>query len=215
VRRALSVAILIVMGLGVAGCAGSQRARVKDGEVRRGASGQAPDPATTPEPVIQVYAARVLRWRAVDAVHTWIALKPRNATRYTRYEVIGWGIHQGRPAVRVNGAGPDNYWHGNRPRRLLDLRGDGVDAIIARVEAAVAAYAYPRTYRLWPGPNSNTFTACIGRAVPELKLELPSSAIGRDYECRPTPTDESTPAPTSSGSTSVGSPWIARTELGG
>ena len=36
-------------------------------------------------------------------------------------------------------------------------------------------------YRLWPGPNSNSFTAAILRAVPELGASPPSNAIGRDY----------------------------------
>ena len=30
-------------------------------------------------------------------------------------------------------------------------------------------------------PNSNTFTAYVGRQVPELKLDMPSTAIGKDY----------------------------------
>ena len=31
------------------------------------------------------------------------------------------------------------------------------------------------------GPNSNTFTAFVARRVPELKLDLPPTAIGKDY----------------------------------
>jgi hypothetical protein len=34
---------------------------------------------------------------------------------------------------------------------------------------------------VWPGPNSNTFTAWIARAVPELEIDLPATAIGKDY----------------------------------
>jgi hypothetical protein len=34
---------------------------------------------------------------------------------------------------------------------------------------------------MWPGPNSNTFTAWVGRAVPELAMDLPPTAIGKDY----------------------------------
>ena len=37
------------------------------------------------------------------------------------------------------------------------------------------------TYFPMPGPNSNTFVAYIGRAVPELRMDLPSTAIGKDY----------------------------------
>jgi hypothetical protein len=131
--------------------------------------------------VLQVYGARTVGWRGVLAVHTWIALKPAGASSYTRYEVMGWGVGRGAPAIRVNRTGPDNYWFGSRPDLLLDLRGDGVDALIERVEAAVAAYPYPWSYRTWPGPNSNTFTAFVARSVPELRLVLPPTAIGKDY----------------------------------
>lgn len=148
---------------------------------RRDSSGQAPDPATTREAVVQVYAARAVGWRGALGVHTWIAVKLAGAAAFTRYEVIGWGVDRGAPAVRVNRAGPDAHWFGARPDLLVDLRGEAVDALIGRVETAVAAYPYPSSYRLWPGPNSNTFTAHVGRAVPELRLDLPPTAIGKDF----------------------------------
>ncbi len=150
-------------------------------EARRDPSAQAPDPATTPEAVIHVYAARTVGWKGVLGVHTWIALKRSGAPAYARYEVIGWGVDRGAPAVRVNRTGPDNHWFGRRPDLLVDVRGDGVDALIDRVEAAVRDYPYPSTYRTWPGPNSNTFTAFVGRAVPELRLDLPPTAVGKDF----------------------------------
>jgi hypothetical protein len=163
------------------GCAVISRARSDWWELERGPSGQAPDAAFTPEAVVQVYAARAVSWRGVFAVHTWIAVKPSEALAYTRYEVIGWGVDRGAPAVRVNRAGPDNHWFGARPEKLVDLRGAGVEGIVTKVEAAVAAYPYPSSYRTWPGPNSNTFTAWVGRQVPELRLKLPPTAIGKDY----------------------------------
>jgi hypothetical protein len=150
-------------------------------QARRDPSGQAPDPGATPEAVLQVYAARTVGWKGVLGVHTWIALKRSGAPAYTRYEVIGWGVSRGLPAVRVNRTGPDNHWFGSRPDLLVDRRGEGVDALIDRVEAAIAAYPYPATYRTWPGPNSNTFTAFVARAVPDLRLDLPPTAIGKDF----------------------------------
>jgi hypothetical protein len=33
----------------------------------------------------------------------------------------------------------------------------------------------------WPGPDSNTFIARIGREVPALKRDMPANAIGKDY----------------------------------
>jgi len=177
VRRIAALVLLVTL----AGCSMLARARSNFWELERGPSGQAPDPATTREAVIQVYAARTVGWRGFFAVHTWLSLKLRDADTYTRYEVIGWGVDRGAPALRVNRSGADNYWFGNRPERLVDLRGEAADALIARVEAAVASYPYPTSYRTWPGPNSNTFTAWVGRSVPELRLKLPPTAIGKDF----------------------------------
>lgn len=64
---------------------------------------------------------------------------------------------------------------------ITDRRGPEVDEWIKRIEAAVEAYPYKDYYRTWPGPNSNTFVAHIGRSVPELRLDLPPTAIGKDY----------------------------------
>jgi hypothetical protein len=163
------------------GCTPLERVGQSWWELRRDSSGQAPDPAVTPDAVVQVYAARAVGWRGVMAVHTWVALKPEGAPAYTRYEVMGWGVGNGAPAVRVNRTGPDNYWFGSRPELLVDRRGDGVGELISRLEAAVQAYPYPASYRTWPGPNSNTFVAYLGRAVPELRLDLPATAIGKDF----------------------------------
>ena len=76
---------------------------------------------------------------------------------------------------------PDNFWFGAEPELILDRRGPGVDALIAKVQKAVQDYPWPNDYVIWPGPNSNTFTAWIGRQVPELRLDLPPTAIGKDF----------------------------------
>ena len=183
VRRMLSLILLLLMGLPllVSACVFGRMNGVPWYEARRDASGLAPDPTTTSDAVIQVYAARAVAWRGIFAMHTWIAVKPTNAPRFTRYEVIGFGVSEGAPAVRIDRSGPDNYWFGAEPEVILDRRGPGVDALIEKIRAAVGAYPYPHSYRAWPGPNSNTFTAFVARAVPELGLDLPSNAIGKDY----------------------------------
>jgi hypothetical protein len=143
--------------------------------------GLAPDPATTLEPVVQVYAARAVRWRGYFGVHTWVAVKPRGAEEFTVYEVNGWRLRRTGSAVSADHRPPDSRWFGNRPDLLADVRGEGVDDVITRIEAAVAAYPYADTYRVWPGPNSNTFIAHVLRAAPELRVDLPAHAIGKDY----------------------------------
>lgn len=172
---------LFLLPVLVSFCLPDPRARVPWYEARRDPTGLAPDPATTPEAVIQIYAAPAVSWRGRFAVHTWVTVKPSGAPRFTRYEVVGFGVANGAPSVRVDRMGPDNYWFGARPEIVLDRRGVGVDALIDRVQVAIASYPYPHAYRAWPGPNSNTFTAYIARQVPELGLDLPSNAIGKDF----------------------------------
>ena len=151
-------------------------------QARSDSSGQAPDPRQVTEAVVQVYAARAVRWRGIFGVHTWIAVKPAAAAQYTRYEVFGWGVRHGRPAIRVaTGIKPDGYWFGSTPQKLVDLRGPAAETAIRDVQAAVERYPHNHTYTIWPGPNSNTFVAHIGREVPELRLHLPPTAIGKDY----------------------------------
>ncbi|HUB95881.1 MAG TPA: DUF3750 domain-containing protein [Stellaceae bacterium] len=176
-----AIVLVLLLPVIVSACMLSRDGSIPWYKASREPTGMAPDPATTREAVIQVYAARAVAWRGVVAVHTWFAVKPTGAPKYTRYEVVGFGVAEGAPSVRVDRTGPDNYWFGDKPQLLLDRRGAGVDALIDKVRAAIAAYPYPHEYRAWPGPNSNTFTAYVARAVPELHLALPSIAIGKDY----------------------------------
>ena len=143
--------------------------------------GIAPDPAVVREAVVQVYAARARGWRGTFGVHTWVATKPTGAANFSVYEVIGWRTLRGQPSVAVSNRAPDSRWFGAPPEILADIRGEGVDDVIQRIDAAVTTYPYNDEYVIWPGPNSNTFVAYLGRAAPELKLELPPTAIGKDY----------------------------------
>lgn len=144
-------------------------------------AGIAPDPALTPEAVVQVYGARAFGWRGYFGIHTWIAVKPTNAQTYTIYEVLGWRQRSRLPVLAIYDQIPDRYWYGSMPVILADKRGENVDELIARIDQAAQEYPYSQSYTLWPGPNSNSFTAWVSRAVPELELNLPSTAIGKDY----------------------------------
>jgi len=148
---------------------------------RSDSAGLAPDPAMTDEAVVQVYAARAWGWRGALGVHTWIAVKPARAQAYTRYEVIGWGVRRGNPAVRITGGVPDAYWYGNTPQLLVELAGSDAESAIDEIDSAARAYAHSDSYRVWPGPNSNSFVAQVAREVPALRLDLPPTAVGKDY----------------------------------
>jgi len=144
-------------------------------------AGLAPDPATHPEAVVQVYAARAFGWRGVFGVHSWVAVKPVRAKAYTVYEVIGWKLRWNDTAVSIAERDADARWYGNLPQLLAEKRGAEAETLIPRIDRAARSYPYPDEYSAWPGPNSNTFTAWITRELPELRADLPPTAIGKDY----------------------------------
>jgi hypothetical protein len=175
-------AVVAYLPLSVAYLAYSGQLSARDWRTAsREPAGLAPNPATTPEAVIQVYSARAVSWRGWFGVHTWIAVKPRDASEFTVHEVMGWRLKSTGTALVARNRPADGYWYGARPELLGDIRGPGVEAIIERIEAAVKEYPYPDSYHLWPGPNSNTFVAFVLRRVPELRVDMPPTAIGKDY----------------------------------
>jgi hypothetical protein len=143
--------------------------------------GLAPDPGAHPQALVQVYGARTVGWRGTFGVHTWVAAKPARSSEYTVYEVIGWKLRWDDSAVSVRSRAPDGRWFGNEPELIAQARGKDAEALIPRIEAAAKTYPYAQEYSAWPGPNSNTFTAWILREVPELRADLPPTAIGKDY----------------------------------
>lgn len=141
----------------------------------------APTPSLHQGGVIQVYAARTWGAKGALAVHTWVSTKKSDADHYTSYEIIGWKLKYGQTALSIRQNQPDKEWWGHPATLILDYREADVDQVIDKIGAAVEAYPHKQNYHAWPGPNSNTFTAFIGRQVPELGLDLPSTAIGKDY----------------------------------
>ena len=128
-----------------------------------------------------VFTGKAGAWKGIFAVHSWVVFKPAGAFEWTRYDVVGWGN-----PVRTNGWPPDGRWFGNMPVAIADVSGSDAEKLIPRIEAAVRAYSFRDAgdYRIWPGPNSNSFTAAILRAVPELGVALPPNAVGRDFRDR-------------------------------
>lgn len=146
-------------------------------QANRDSAALAPDPKTHPDAVVQVYAARAFHWRGAFAVHSWIAVKEADAARYHVYDVTGW---RGGRVARARDL-PDRNWFGNRPRLLADVRGAAAEALVAPIADAAARYPFDGDYRVWPGPNSNTFVAWMLREVEGLDAALPATAIGKDY----------------------------------
>src|SRR6267143_6138983 len=112
--------------------------------------GLAPDPAATPEAVVQVYGARCSGWLGYFGIHTWIAVKPSGARAYTIYEVMDSYFRRTGSAVVIRKRAPYARWFGHTPELLGEKRGDGVDALIERIKKAVREYPYAHEYIVWP-----------------------------------------------------------------
>jgi len=142
------------------------------------ASGVLPVVKDAEDAAVYVMAARLGGLKGAISVHSWIVTKARGAASYNRYDVVGWGN-----PVRRNGYPADGRWYSNQPVIMHAVTGAQAEALIPRVEAAVAAYPYSRAgdYVVWPGPNSNSFVAWVLKQVPDIGARMPPNATGRDY----------------------------------
>lgn len=177
----LSVLLLFLVGPLSVLAFGELTERGRWSSASRASANIAPLPADHAGAVVQVYGARTLGWRGAFGIHTWIATKAAGASQYRVHHVIGWRYYYGGSPV-VSGPGtPDFRWFGATPELLADHRGDAAAAMISAIEQAVDDYPFADWYRVWPGPNSNTFTGFVARRVPQLQLDLPANALGKDF----------------------------------
>jgi len=141
-------------------------------------AGMLPATAADKRARVIIFTGLTGAWKGIFSVHSWVVFKRENDTRWTRYDVVGWGS-----PLRINNWPPDGRWYGNTPVALVDVSGAEADKLIPKIEAVAKDYAYAKAgdYRIFPGPNSNSFVAAVLRAVPELGVSLPPNAVGRDF----------------------------------
>jgi Protein of unknown function (DUF3750) len=168
--------LILTLSLFLASCAHSDW-RTAD----RSSANIAPLPSETKEAIVHVYVARTFNWHKYLAVHSWVAFKEKGAKEYDVYHVVGWRARDGGEAVLGEKDIPDRKWYGSIPELITDIRGEKAEAAIPKIKAAIQSYKYPNYYRMYPGPNSNSFVSHIIRNVDELQLELPPNAVGKDW----------------------------------
>lgn len=144
----------------------------------RSSAGLLPAAAQHRDAVVRVFSARTVSWRGIVASHSWIVVKEAGAAAYQRFDYTAWGT-----PIWVDRFVPDGRWFGSMPEIVFAADGSDADRMIPRIRAAIKTYRYAKLgdYRLWPGPNSNTFVAVIMSQVPEMQASLPSTAIGKDF----------------------------------
>jgi hypothetical protein len=140
-------------------------------------SGLLPRASENREASIHVLSARTGGLKGALALHSWIVVK-RAGGEYERYDKVGWGS-----PIRRNAYAPDGRWYSNEPFVVHAVHGAMAQELIPAIEAAIASYPHsrPGDYRIWPGPNSNSFIAHVLRETPQLGAVLPPNAVGRDY----------------------------------
>jgi len=141
-------------------------------------SGLLPAPHQHKAAMVRIYSARTGRWKGIFAVHSWLVMKRASESQYHRYDVVGWG-----QPVRHNNYPADGYWYSSTPELQFEITGANAQALIPKIEKAIQNYPYTQrgSYKLWPGPNSNSFIAEVIRSVPELQTTLPPTAMGKDF----------------------------------
>lgn len=137
-----------------------------------------PPPSANDPAAIYIFSARTGGLKGALSEHAWIVVKQPRVARYERFDKVGWGA-----PIRRNAYPPDGLWYSNRPRIVASLAGEAAERAIPAVLAAIADYPYAvhGGYRIFPGPNSNSFVAHVLQSVPQLGASLPSVSVGRDY----------------------------------
>jgi len=133
------------------------------------------------EAKVQIYAAKAFSWRGRFSLHTWIAVKEKNAASYKVYHAALWNKYRGLQVVSQDKDLPDRYWYGAKPHIIFFASAGDAEKLIPQIYAAINSYPYQNTYRAYPGPNSNTFVSHVIRNVDGININLPGNALGKDY----------------------------------
>src|SRR5665213_419173 len=144
----------------------------------RSSAGLLPSAKERPGAVVRVFSAHTVSWCGIVATHSWVVIKDKDATAYQRFDYTAWGT-----PIWIDRFAPDGRWFGSAPEIVFAADGEDAERMIPRIRSTIRHCRFARAgdYRLWPGPNSNTFVAAIMRAVPEMRTGLPATAIGKDF----------------------------------
>jgi hypothetical protein len=147
----------------------------------RRSMGTAPSPETFFEASVRIYYARSFNWRGAFAVHSWIALKEKNGKSYQNFQVMGWRLFGNQSSVDVHRGDPDRYWYGEKAMLLGEITGEAAELAIPKIREASEQYPFAWIYKVWPGPNSNSYISYLIRSAGNIPFGLPPTAIGKDY----------------------------------
>ena len=88
---------------------------------------------------------------------------------FTLHEIIGWKLRRQQTALTVTRGRPDRPWFRSPAILLHEITGDEAETLISEVHEAIYSYPYAKSYTMWPGPNSNSFTEWVSSEGPGAK----------------------------------------------
>jgi hypothetical protein len=143
---------------------------------RRDSAGIAPDPASTPEALIQVYAARAFRWRGAFAVHTWIAARWTRSSRTTTASPGStWRTGNGRMAGRARASRTESCsLVSSLSPAVAAIRRNEIVTSAPRIAAPLLAIKYVAVRRITRG---RTFRA-VAMIVASLAVRMATVCVG-------------------------------------
>lgn len=155
-------------------------------------TGLLPAPESYPAARVLILEVPTSGYTSKLVTHSYIILKRENARSWDRFDVMRFASRDwhgrrngqwfGNEPI-INRYAADGRWYGVPPVVIADAVGAAAAEAIPKIEAAIKNYPVTQAaYRVWPGPNSNTFVAVALRAAPELKASLPPTAIGKDFK---------------------------------
>ena len=121
-------------------------------------------------------------WYKSLAHHAWIDLK-RGPAGWVRIECGGRLLGVMTNDLDEAEAHLDRRFGGHDVRLLGWLEGEPAQRAAAAIEARAKELdaVYSDGYRMWPGPNSNTFVYELAAAAPELGFVFDPNCIGKDW----------------------------------
>lgn len=148
---------------------------------------QATRPSSLREPIGDAPAVLVKRlripssepWITRFASHTWFDVRSLSEGDWHRVEIPTPASGMQDQPVSADEVFADERW-GRAVEVIAAEAGEGARRLANAVRLRAAVYD-GRTYRAWPGPNSNTFVESVLREVDGLSAVLDHNAVGKDW----------------------------------
>ena len=119
-----------------------------------------------------------LPWYTRFADHLWVDVKGLRG-----WKRVEWNSRTDEVRVRsldATSATSDNRW-GMQVRVVEWFGGPGALPMAEHITKIAKTFPHRSDYQAWPGPNSNTFVAWLARETPGMWVDLPTTAVGKDY----------------------------------